>query len=270
MLEIRRPAVAGTFYYLGREMLEGQVAKLFRQAKGRPRFRAVISPHAGYPYSGKTAARAIASLLPAGTFIILGPNHTGLGKAFSIMSSGEWETPMGRVPIDSGLAGRLRRNPVEEDPLAHYQEHSIEVQLPLLQHRFKEFSFVPIAILNITYGEAFLSDCMKLGKGIAAVLESSDKTGLVVSSDFSHYVPLDEAAEKDRLALETIMALDPRGLFRVLSETGGSVCGFGPIAALLAAARELGLKPEMIHSSTSAEALGDRSSVVTYHALGFG
>jgi len=262
---VRSPAVAGTFYQLGEDMLTEQTDRLLASTKEKPRFRAVISPHAGYVYSGKTAAKAIASLLPAKTFVILGPNHTGLGTAFSLYYGRAWETPLGLVPVDNATGTKLCSESVVKDTLAHYQEHSIEVQLPIMQRRFQGFSIVPISILSISYDRAFLSDCMALGERIAALGD----VGIIASSDFSHYVHADEARKKDATAMKSIMALDAPGFFRALESTDASVCGYGPIAVLLAAAKKLGLKAHAVASSSSGDVSGKKDNVVSYHAVGF-
>ena len=142
MTNTRQPVVAGMFYSGNREGLKHDLEHFFSRAKAKKRCRMVVSPHAGYVYSGQTAAYAISSLEPAKKFIILGPNHPGLGAQFSVMSSGSWRTPLGDCRIDRDLAAKLESSDfLEEDELAHMQEHSIEVQLPFLQLRFKDFSF---------------------------------------------------------------------------------------------------------------------------------
>jgi AmmeMemoRadiSam system protein B len=267
---IREPAVARMFYEGGREPLQKRLNSLFKNMKpGRE--RAVISPHAGYVYSGRTAAHAIASLAKAERFIILGPNHTGLGPEFSIMDCGTWRTPLGKVQVDRKLADELLKScgALDVDEIAHMREHSIEVQLPFLQHRFPRFSFVPVCIKNTEYSEGFLSRCMELGHAVAKEMKGG-KAGLVASSDFSHYLPKKTAQEKDTAALRKILALDIGGFFSELSRMDASICGFGPIAVAMAAAKELSLRPRLIHKSDSGEQTGDPSSVVSYYAIGFG
>jgi AmmeMemoRadiSam system protein B len=234
----------------------------------------VVSPHAGYTYSGETAAVAISSLRPAGTYIIFGPNHTGIGPQFSVMGSGSWWTPLGDAEIDTKVAGRLMKGCgfLEEDELAHSQEHSIEVQLPFLQHRFSSFRFVPVSMMSSGYSEDFLEQCEKLGKVAAEIVRNgkgNGKVGVIASSDFSHYLPQKVADGKDGKAIENILRLDLPGFFTTLEEEDASVCGFGPIAVVMAAAKELGLKPHVISKSSSGDASGDYGSVVTYYAIGF-
>lgn len=269
MPQMRQPIAAGSFYPDDRNSLEDQLKQLFSEVETEPEALGIVSPHAGYIYSGQTAAWAVSSLGEKNRFIILSPNHTGLGPRFSVFSEGSWHTPLGNCPIDEDLAGELlKQSFLEEDSLAHSQEHSIEVQLPFLQHRFNRFSFVPISIKNIGYSEEFLKQSQKLGETVSE-LAKKENIGLIASSDFSHYLPLETAKEKDDKALEKILSLDPEGFFQTLEEIDASVCGYGPIAILMSAARKLKLKPEVIHRSTSAEATGDESSVVSYIALGF-
>ncbi|MFH0956426.1 MAG: AmmeMemoRadiSam system protein B [Candidatus Aenigmatarchaeota archaeon] len=267
---IREPAVARMFYEGGREPLQKRLNSLFKNMKpGRE--RAVVSPHAGYIYSGRTAAHAIASLAKAERFIILGPNHTGLGPEFSIMDCGTWRTPLGKVQVDRKIADELLKNcgALEVDETAHIREHSIEVQLPFLQHRFPKFSFVPVCIKNTGYSEEFMEKCVALGHEVARAMKK-DHAGLVASSDFSHYLPKKVADEKDTAALRKILAIDVKGFFSELSNMDASVCGFGPIAVAMAAAKELTLRPRLIHKSTSGDETGDYGSVVAYYAIGFG
>lgn len=266
---IRKPVVAGMFYPFGSEALERTLSKLFSGANGGD-FTCVVSPHAGYEYSGRTAAFAINSLRPTKTFIVLGPNHNVFGHEFSVMSSGEWETPLGPIRIDSELARELKKCSIlGEDELAHMHEHSIEVQLPFLQYRFKNFRFVPISVTNIDYSDDFLKKCVSLGKHIAKTTRGRP-VGIVASSDFSHYLPAKIAEEKDAKAIEKIAKLDTDGFFRALEDIGASVCGYGPIAVVMSAAKAMGMKKAMVINHTnSGDVTGDFSSVVSYYAIGF-
>ncbi|MCX6817897.1 MAG: AmmeMemoRadiSam system protein B [Candidatus Aenigmarchaeota archaeon] len=265
---VRKPVVAGTFYPSGQNDLRNALTALFRGA-GKETFSAVVSPHAGYQYSGRTAALAISSLKPAKSFIILGPNHNLIGPEFSIMSSESWHTPLGTVEIDTSLAQQLKKCPIlEEDSLAHAHEHSIEVQLPFLQHKFKNFRFVPISISGTDYSEEFLEKCVSLGKHIATVAKGD--IGIIASSDFSHYLPVSVADNKDTKAFAMIEKLDVNGFFNALEKTGASVCGYAPIAVVMSAAKASGLKKAiLINKTNSGDATGDYSSVVAYYAIGF-
>lgn len=267
---LRKPVAAGMFYPSEPGELKRVLESLFA---GTPKGESLgaVSPHAGYPYSGKGCAFAVNSLKEAGSFIILGPNHTGLGKRFSINSDGGWETPLGAVRIDSSLAGKLKNACplLEEDSLAHLQEHSIEVQLPFLQHRFRDFRFVPICMMSTGYSQEFMEECQKLGEAIVGAM-SGGGVAVIASSDFSHHIPAGEAERIDSRAVKEILGLDLEGFFRVLKEEHASVCGFGPIAVLMAAAKSLGLKGRLLHSCHSGDVTGDNQAVVGYRAIGFG
>lgn len=280
----RRPVVAGRFYDDDPDRLREQLSGFFRNVRIPSGSVGVVSPHAGYVYSGQTAAWAVASLKAARTFIVLGPNHNTLGERFSIIKSGAWETPLGRVRIDNEAAKRLceRCDFLADDRSAHAMEHSIEVQLPFLQHKFNKgssgsgFDFVPISIMNIDYSEGFMNRCERLGRAVASLVggskendKSGGKVGIVASSDFSHYLPKETAEKHDSKSVERILDFDLHGLFSHLHDIDGSVCGYGPIAVLMSAARALGLKGRLIHKSTSGDVTGDDRSVVAYYAIGF-
>ena len=271
---VREPAVAGLFYYLNKELLRKQIERFFQKAKEKgikPENRLVVSPHAGYEYSGQTAAYALSSLSPKNKFIIFGPNHTGLGSEFSIMSKGLWRMPLGDVKIDSELADKIKEcDLIEEDEFAHLKEHSIEVQLPFLQVLFKEFSFVPVCIMNIGYSKGFFSFCKSIGKHVAELIKEDEKIGVIASSDFSHFIPSNEAEEIDIKAIKKIEKLDTEGFFDFIRENKASICGYGPILITMFTARFLGIKKaKLIYYTNSGETTHDYSSVVGYAAIGF-
>ena len=270
-VEYIRPAIfAGGFYPLDPRELNEQLQEMFSGVKETKECRIVISPHAGYVYSGRTAAHAIASLKEAKSYIIIGPNHTGLGTPFSVMPGcGYWETPLGRVKINDKLAEKLCEcKTLHKDHSAHMREHSIEVQLPILQYATENsFDFVPITIMG-DHSKAFASDCDKLGKAIADVMKRED-ISLVLSSDFSHYISLAEATKKDNEAIKKIENLDLYGFFETLQRIDASICGYGPIAVGISVAKQLNLKPKIIHRSNSGEVTGDKNEVVSYIAIGF-
>lgn len=267
--KIRGPAVSGVFYFSDSRDLKKNLENLFSGLNTKQDCKAVISPHAGYEFSGKTMAYALSSLRSYKKFIILGPNHTGIGYMFSIMSQGSWRTPLGDCKIDTNLAKKLKKpcGFLKEDELAHMKEHSIEVQLPFLQHKLKDFTFAPIAIMG-RETEKFLEDCKTLGGEISKLMANG--VGLIASSDFSHFLPREEANKRDSPALERIMGLDPEGFVKAVKENQASICGLWPITVLLYAIKELNLKPFLIHESNSGDATKDYSSIVSYKAIGFG
>lgn len=261
------PLVAGMFYPAEKKTLLEILGNFFKKAETeKQNCKIVISPHAGYVYSGQTAAHAIGALGNFKKFIVLGPNHYGIGPEFAIMGKGTWATPLGEIKIDAELGGKIQCGFLKEGEEAFEREHSIEVQLPFLQYWFKEVTLVPVLIQNRDYSEGFRKKCETLGKAVAKTLDR--ETGLVASSDFSHYLPRKIAQEKDRMAIERIKSLDTKAFFRILENIDASVCGYGPICAAMVIAKELGLKAKVLHSSDSGEKTGE-NEVVAYHAIGF-
>jgi hypothetical protein len=194
------------------------------------------------------------------------PNHTGLGHPLSIMSHGAWETPLGVATIDSELAeALLERFPLLiDDSDAHRKEHAIEVQLPFLLAKQPNFRFVPIAIGTRQY-EALEG----LGRAIADVVTASGERALVLaSSDMNHYESDAITRVKDQKAIEKILALDPGGLYEVVTSENISMCGYGPTVAMLTAAKHLGAtKAELVKYATSGDVSGDREMVVGYAGM---
>ena len=269
-MEMRMPAVAGMFYPLNQKPLRDQLEDLFYRTKGtRPDCLGVISPHAGYEFSGLTAAHAVSSLKPVNRYIILGPNHHLWGTEFAVMAEGKWATPLGECRIDTSLARKLLTcRHLQANTLAHEKEHSIEVQLPFLQYKHQNPQIVPVSIMCTDLSQDFQNKCTLLGETIAKAVKGNP-IGIIASTDFSHYLPLKEAEERDSRAVEQIENLDLKGFFRVVKETDASICGIGPIAVMVVVADRLGLKVRVIHKSTSADATGDKNSVVAYYAIGF-
>lgn len=263
---IRRAVVAGSFYPGTPERLRAQAADLIIGDLPKVRAIGAVVPHAGYIYSGRIAGAVYARLIFPDVFVMLGPNHTGVGAGVAIITEGKWETPLGQVPIDTELAKAILRNSqtIEEDDLGHQREHSIEVQLPLLQACGRPFSFVPICLFSSEF-----SACQDVGLAVAQAIAESDRSVLMVaSSDMSHYVSREQAKAKDRLAIEAVLACDPQRLHRVVRREGITMCGFHPTTALLIASRELGATSgELIGYATSADVTKDDSSVVGYAGL---
>ena len=263
---LRPPAVAGRFYPGRPESLARQLDQyLGNEPEKIEGALGCVVPHAGYMYSGHVAGAVFGRLPKRSTYIILGPNHTGRGAPLAIMSSGEWLTPLGRVPVDSALARLLRRSChlLMEDAEAHEDEHSLEVQLPFLQRSVGEFKFVPIAI-----GVGGYSGLESLGHSIAQAVGPTAAVMIIASSDMNHYEPDSLTREKDRKAIDKILALDPPGLYEVLRREDISMCGYGPAIAMLTAAKDLGAqRAELIKYATSADTSGDRDAVVGYAGI---
>ncbi len=278
MISIRAPVVAGTFYNLEKEMLKKQIDRCFnhelgpKETKKQPFFAGVV-PHAGYEFSGPVAAW-VYSRIEKANYIILGPNHTGIGSNFALMKSGIWKTPLGEIVVDEKVAEKLLKECkiLEFDVMAHEQEHSIEVQLPFLQHRFgNDFKIIPISISNQFADESLLESCKLIGKEIANVIKKQkEKWIILASSDFSHYIPQDRAKKIDNYIIKAILKLNEKDFFARINEKNATVCGFGPIAIAIVAAKGLGAKKgELLKYSTSGDITKDFGAVVGYAAVIF-
>lgn len=271
---VREPAVAGTFYNLHPDNLKKQIENCFKHPLGPGKIRegkfiAAVVPHAGYVYSGPVAAWTYAKI-PKANYIIIGPNHSLFGSNFATMK-GIWKTPLGDVKIDETIAEKLvDMNPlIEFDILAHQNEHSIEVQLPFLQYRFKSFKFVPLCVVNQFPDSDFLEQCQAVGKTLAVALKKQkEKWIIIASSDFTHYQPHDYAVMCDKYCIEAIEKLDEKDFFARLQEKHASVCGFGPIAIAISASKQLGAKKGiLLKYATSGDVTHDKSAVVGYASI---
>lgn len=228
----------------------------------------LVVPHAGYIYSGPTAAAGYKALRERGRpegVVILGTNHTGLGGAVTVAPPEPWETPLGEVPVHEELLEGFSRLPgVVQDPLPFLREHSVEVQLPFIQFLFGDVPFVPAVVLA--------DDPVTLagvGRGLAELV-SGRGIALIASTDFTHYEPHLVAKRKDMAAIERIRSLDLEGFLRIVRELSISICGVGAIGILIAAARELGLgEVDLVSYTTSGETSGYFEEVVGYASLLF-
>lgn len=264
---VRPPAVAGRFYPRDPEDLRAEVQRHLSPAGSTKQVpvRAIgcIAPHAGYMYSGHVAGAVFARVEIPRRCIVLCPNHTGHGRALAIMSEGAWETPLGEANIDSEFATalKLRLPALQEDSAAHRAEHAAEVELPFLQMRQPELTFVPIALGTTQY-----EILEQLGVALAEVIAAQKEPILIVaSSDMNHYESDAVTRVKDHRAIERILTLDPRGLHDVVTEQNISMCGLGPAVVMLTAARQLGAKSaELVKYATSGDVSGDREMVVGY------
>ncbi len=219
-------------------------------------------------YSGAVAAKTIAAITLPETVLLLGPNHTGRGEAFSIMTEGAWQTPFGQAEIDMRLAKKLlaRSRLLREDASAHQDEHSLEVQVPLLQYFKSEVKIIPIAI-----SADDLTQLQVLGNELATVVreaQAEDSVLLAASSDMTHYEPQKQAKAKDQQAIAAILDLNEEDLFKRIAKFDISMCGYAPVAVMLAAAKALGArKGELVSYQTSGDVSGDFSSVVGYAGI---
>jgi len=263
---IRNPAVAGQFYPDKREDLSLEIERLTgRIPAEKEDALGMVLPHAGYVYSGAVAASVLAAVNPRPTYIIMGPNHTGLGLPFSISASDLWKTPLGDAKIDGKLTDRILKDCdlVRKDEFAHIHEHSIEVQLPFLQKFCAAFTFVPIVVTPANL-EVYRSIGSSMARSIKE-LNMEKSVSIIASSDMTHYESQKSAKDKDSKALEAIMNLDEEALIKRVRELDITMCGFAPVAIMIAAVKGLGAKKaRLVKYQTSADVSGDNSSVVGY------
>lgn len=267
-MRVRHPAVAGLFYPANPAALLEAVRSLLSEVEGaRPEPAvAAMAPHAGYVYSGRTAAHVFARLEVPRRCVVVAPNHTGAGDAVhggSVCAVGTLVTPMGEVPVDETLAASLlARCPLlQDDPSAHSREHAVEVELPFLLARRPDVTVVPVVL---AWGDWPRS--REVGEALAALVKETDEPVLLLaSSDMNHYEPARVGAPKDHLALAEIERLDAQALLEVTKKNRISMCGRSAAAAVLHAAKLLGAtKGELVHYSHSGMVTGDFAQVVGY------
>lgn len=278
----RPPAVAGMFYPDNPRELKDIIDHSFRNQRFGPgrappsfsdprRIYGIVSPHAGYVYSGAVAANGYYEVSSTGfeNVIMLGPNHYGIGSGVATMRNTIWETPLGEVKVNSDLAMKIakRSGITDFDNDAHSRDHCLEVQLPFLKYIKPDFRIVPIILRMQDIDTAF-----DLGKAIADTVseEGIDSTLLIASSDFTHYEPNNEAHRKDGELIKPILSLDVNKFYAVLERLDVSACGYGAIASIMVAARNLGAtRGELLKYATSGDVTGDTSAVVGYSSIVF-
>jgi AmmeMemoRadiSam system protein B len=266
--QVRNPVVAGQFYPASAAALRKQIERFLPEKTEKQVVIACMMPHAGYVYSGRVAVEVASAINIPDTVILLGPNHTGYGKQFSIMTGGLWRTPLGGLPVDTELArGILARSKyLEEDACAHENEHSLEVELPILQYFRKDFSIVPIAVSSEDPGVLGT-----IGDDLASVIgERKQKKSILIvaSSDMTHYEPQESAESKDTEAIGAILELDEQKLTRNVRRLGITMCGYAPVVIMLRAAKALGAKQaKLVKYQTSGDISGDYENVVGYAGI---
>jgi len=280
-VKVRHSCQAGAFYAGTAEALKRQIEKCFLHELGPGKIPSVteagprrivglVSPHAGYMYSGPVAAHAYYSLALDGrpeTVVIFGPNHTGYGSALAIMNDGVWRTPLGDVEVDGETANQIVKESriIDVDDVAHRYEHSIEVQLPFLQYLFgSNFKIVPVCFMMQD-----LRSSMEVGRAAAKVLAGKNSV-IIASSDMTHYEPHRVAERKDKMVLQAVLEMDEVKFYSIIEEHQVSACGYGPIVALITAVKALGAKEaKLLCYKTSGDVSGDYSAVVGYAAVQF-
>jgi AmmeMemoRadiSam system protein B len=263
----RKPAVGGYFYPGKTDDLKKMVAGMLDTEIEKEKAICVVSPHAGFEYSGSVAGAVFSSVELPETFVLLGPSHRPIQSRVAVMTEGMWETPLGQAQIESSLAELiLSHSPIiEKDEIAHAHEHSLEVQLPFIQYLKEDVAIVPLCL---SYHLSF-TELEDLGRAIAKGIKNFKKDVLIVAStDMSHYVEQSVAKEKDFLAIDRILELDAQGLHDTVMQKNISMCGFQPTTSALVASKELGAeKAILIKYQTSGDRTGDYSEVVGYAGI---
>jgi len=274
---LRKPVVAGQFYPSRKEALEKMIKSCFEHKYGpgnqpiesSEKIFGIICPHAGYVYSGPTAChsyKSIASQNPE-LAIIIGPNHFGIGRNAATMIDAKWQTPLGVVQVDSEAAQEVaeKSNIIEIDNYSHSRDHSLEVQIPMLQSVLsKEFQILPIILLAQD-----LETAKDVGSAVSEIAKKKNSI-IVASSDFTHYEENSFAHLQDKALIEPILEMDVERFYHVLKEKKVTACGFGAIASTIIACNNLGAtKGKLLSYATSGDVSGDTESVVGYCAIKF-
>jgi len=266
---MRKPAVANRFYPGTTEQLTREIKDLFPQTQSSDKVKAlaIMSPHAGYMYSGSLAAKTFHQVEVPETVVLLGPNHTGQGGPIAL-STETWDMTLGQVEINNEFNTLLQLNSTlfRVDELAHRFEHSIEVQIPFLQMQKNNLKIVPVILSHLSYDH-----CQELAKALATTINQYKKDILIVaSSDMSHFESRKIAQQKDSMALGKIEQFDPKGLFHTVIENNISMCGMIPTVITMLAVKILGAtSSQLIDYTDSGYVAGETSQVVGYAGVIF-
>jgi len=280
--KVRHPVVAGYFYPSRRDNLVKMIEWSFTHKLGPGAIPSVVThktctsigyivPHAGYMYSGPIAAHAYYNMAQDGvpqSIIILGTNHTGLGKPISVYPEGKWQTPLGFIEVDGELSKRIVEysDIADFDEYAHLEEHSIEVQLPFIQYIYSDkVKIVPI-VIGIHTPEVAIDIAESIVKAIS---ELNRDIIILASSDFNHYESHDITVKKDEAAISKILELDTQGFYKTLVDMDISICGPGGIMTLIEIAKRLKARAILLKHATSGDISGNKTAVVGYAAIKF-
>jgi AmmeMemoRadiSam system protein B len=279
----RKPSVSGIFYSSDKKQLVAELKGCFENNIFGPgrlppsdpsrKIYGIVSPHAGYSYSGSVAANGyyMVSSSRFSNVILVGPNHYGLGSYVATTMDGIWESPIGDVMVNTQVAKEIasRAESMEVDVFAHSRDHCLEVQIPFLLYISDEFRIVPIILTN---QDEYMA--LEVGAAISDTVKEQTSEGeecvLVASSDFTHYESNAEAHRKDSQLINSILSLDIRSFYSTLRQYNVSACGYGAIATIMVAAKNLGAtQGELLRYATSGDVTGDKSSVVGYASIIF-
>ncbi len=268
----RTPVVAGSFYPSHPERLKRDIEHYISQAEKKSlqgELIALISPHAGYVYSGPVAAYSYVQLIDSSVevVLVLAPSHRARFDGASVIPEGIYETPLGEVAIDAVIGGKLIEKPhFGFSKEVHLSEHSLEVQVPFLQEVLKEFTLIPI-ILGVTGVDI----CETIAEEIFSVLQGEErKCMVVISTDLSHYFPYEKARQKDAIFIENLKKFDEQALASALDNDDAQACGEGPVLTGMSLARKLGARDvEILSYANSGDTAGGKDQVVGYLAAAF-
>lgn len=267
---IRPPAVAGMFYPDDPERLNEALIRLFSDSQlSDPPAKLVLAPHAGYPYSGRLAARSFAALgrAPIRRVVIVGPSHVEAFDHAAVFSGDGYATPLGTVPVDKDAAERIgaHGDSVRVSPRGHLQphlargEHGIEVELPFLQRTHPDATIVPIVM-----GDQSWRACADLGDALRPLAEDPE-TVFVASTDLSHFYDYHRATALDERFCDVLTAGDAAALHEAIERGECEACGAGPVVACMLATQHLpGRRFTVLERANSGDVTGDRGSVVGY------
>jgi hypothetical protein len=263
---VRKPSASGNFYPGTKAILEEELGKYIEFSDTKKKVIGLVSPHAGYVFSGACAGKGFGAVNVPEIVIILGVNHYGFGHPFAVDGHDSWQTPLGAAEVHKELREKLVKDSkiFGIDNHASIKEHSLEVQVPFVQY------INPAAkILPITVAARDVQQLMAAGKEIAALIKDTpDNILMIASTDMSHFISEERAREKDKKAIDKILQLDPEGLMNTVAMERISMCGAAPTTIMLSAALELGVeKAEVIDYTNSGRVMGDYNRVVAYLSM---
>jgi hypothetical protein len=266
--DVRKAILAGTWYPANpgqlRQLITGY---LLKADTGIPQgdLKAIIVPHAGYPYSGQVAAYAYRLLQNASSFkrvVLIGPSHRFPVKGISVNLQSGYETPLGFVPVDRALGEKLIQSSdnIRWIPQAHAREHCLEIQIPFLQAVLENFQIVPLLM-----GQQDMDTCRGLSQTLTRVLGDAEGTLFLASTDLSHFHSDAQARTLDMAFIDHVRAFDPEALAGAMAGGSCEACGGGAAVVVMMAARKAGAdRSAVLHYANSGDVTGDRRQVVGY------
>lgn len=261
---VRKAAVAGMFYPVDRDKLKNQIKSFISDSLEKKRVKGLISPHAGYIYSGSCAGKGFSRVLIPDRVVILGVDHHGYGRKITVDSNEEWETPLGKIEVDIDFIEELIKNSeIFRKSSAGDAEHSIEVQVPFIQ--FLNYSAKIIPILVSTYDRREMSSAGEIIASVIKKQKNDSDTLIIASTDMSHYISAEEAKTEDSEVMKKIEKLDPDGMLDVVMSRRVSMCGAAPVYTMLKAVMSMGATNcKIVEYTNSGKVSGDYRQVVGY------